>query len=196
MATKASQFLAVILTALALLPGGAHLMALPAKIAMPEDPYFVVQQIYRGWALAGAVIFLAIFANVLAALLTRHSRRKWQLFGAAGLLIAATLAIFFAWTFPANQATGNWTSAPEDWEQLRTQWEYSHAANAAITFLALLCSVGATVSSNTRRETGIRDATHRREAVRHISAHSTMHLERSTSNPEAAERVAVYERTR
>jgi hypothetical protein len=146
--------------------------------------------------LAGAVIFLAIFANVLAALLTRHSRRKWQLFGAAGLLIAATLAIFFAWTFPANQATGNWTSAPEDWEQLRTQWEYSHAANAAITFLALLCSVGATVSSNTRRETGIRDATHRREAVRHISAHSTMHLERSTSNPEAAERVAVYERTR
>src|SRR5688572_4118927 len=104
MLTKASQFLAVILTALALLPGGAHLMALSAKIAMPEQPYFVVQQIYRGWTWAGAVIFLAIFANVLAALLTRHSRRKWQLFGAAGLLIAITLAVFFAWTYPANQA--------------------------------------------------------------------------------------------
>ena len=76
MLTKASQFLAVILTALALLPGGAHLMALPAKIAMPEDPYFVVQQVYRGWALAGAVIFLAIFANFVAALLTRESRRR------------------------------------------------------------------------------------------------------------------------
>jgi len=152
MLAKPSQFLAVVLTALALLPGGAHLMALPAKIAMPEDPYFVVQQIYRGWALAGVVIFLAIFANLLAALLTRESRRKWQLFGAAALLIAATLAVFFLWTYPANQATGNWTSVPENWEQLRTEWEYSHAANAAITFLALLCSVGALVSTGPRRE--------------------------------------------
>jgi hypothetical protein len=152
MLAKATQFLAVVLTALALLPGGAHLMALPAKIAMPEDPYFVVQQIYRGWALAGVVIFLAIFANLLAALLTRESRRKWQLFGAAALLIAATLAVFFLWTYPANQATGNWTSVPENWEQLRTEWEYSHAANAAITFLALLCSVGALVSTGPRRE--------------------------------------------
>ena len=80
-AKQASQFLAVVLTALALMPGGAHLMALPAKIAMPEHPYFVVQQIYRGWAWVGVVIFLAIFANFLAALLTRDSRRKWRLFG-------------------------------------------------------------------------------------------------------------------
>ncbi len=151
MLTKASQFLAVILTALALLPGGAHVMALPAKIAMPEEPYFVVQQIYRGWAWAGAVIFLAIFANILAALLTRANRRKWPLFAAAGLLIAATLAVFFTWTYPANQATGNWTSVPENWEQLRIEWEYSHAVNAAISFLALLCSVGAAVSTGPRR---------------------------------------------
>ena len=37
---KATQFLAVILTALALLPGGAHLMALPAKIADAGRPLF------------------------------------------------------------------------------------------------------------------------------------------------------------
>jgi MFS family permease len=156
MATKASQFVAIVLTALALLPGGAHLMALPAKIAMPEDPYFVVQQIYRGWALAGAVIFLAIFANVLAALLTRDSPRKWRLFGAAAALIAVTLAVFFTWTYPANQATGNWTSAPENWEQLRSEWEYSHAANAMLTFLALLCSVAAAVSTGPRHRSEAR----------------------------------------
>jgi len=63
-----------------------------------------------------------------------------------------TLAVFFAWTYPANQATGNWTSAPENWEQLRTDWEYSHAANAMITFLALLCSVGAAVSTDQRHQ--------------------------------------------
>ena len=150
MLTKASQFLAIVLTALALLPGGAHLMALSAKIAMPEQPYFVVQQIYRGWAWAGAVIFLAIFANILAALLTRESRHKWRLFAAAAVLIAATLAIFFTWTYPANQATGNWTSVPENWEVLRTQWEYSHAVSAAVMFLALLCAVSASLSSARR----------------------------------------------
>ena len=192
MLTKASQFLAVILTALALLPGGAHLMALSAKIGMPEQPYFVVQQIYRGWAWAGAVIFLAIFANVLAALLTRHSRRKWELFGAAGLLIAVTLAVFFTWTYPANQATGNWTSTPENWEQLRTQWEYSHAANAAITFMALLCSVGAAVSTGPRRESETQ-ASDQATAAQHATAR-----ECSASNVGAAgrtaEQTALYRR--
>ena len=170
MFAKATQFLAVVLTALALLPGGAHLMALPAKIAMPEDPYFVVQQIYRGWALAGVVIFLAIFANLLAALLTRESRRKWRLFGAAALLIAATLAVFFLWTYPANQATANWTSVPENWEQLRAAWEYSHAANAAITFLALLCSVGAAVSAGPRREREISSIPDQAATMQHRDA--------------------------
>jgi len=195
MGNKVSQFLAVVLTALAVMPGGAHLMALSAKVAMPEHPYFVVQQIYRGWAWVGVVIVLAIFANFLAALLTRDSPRKWRLFGGAAALIAATLAIFFAWTFPANQATGNWTSAPENWEQLRIQWEYSHAANAAITFLALLCSVGGAVATGTRREreADVRDASHRQEAMQHhTSAHSATSLERNASN---AERTALPERT-
>ena len=158
MFAKPSQFLAVVLTALALLPGGAHLMALPAKIAMPEDPYFVAQQVYRGWAWAGVVIFFAIFANFPAAFFTNENRRR--LFAAAGLLITATLALFFVWTYPANQATGNWTSVPDNWEQLRIQWEYSHAASAALTFLALLCAVAAALStrpaSRERRQRGIR----------------------------------------
>jgi hypothetical protein len=51
--------------------------------------------------------------------------------------IAATLAAFFIWVYPANQATANWTTVSEDWERLRRQWEYGHAVNAALTFLAL-----------------------------------------------------------
>ena len=196
MLTKASEFLAVILTALALLPGGAHLMALPAKIAMPQDPYFVVQQIYRGWALAGAVVFLAIFTNVLAALLTRHSRRKWQLFGLAGLLIAVTLAVFFAWTFPANQATGNWTSAPENWERLRTEWEYSHAANAVITFVALLCSAAAAISTGPRRESDFGVVADREEAANRVRMHTANRMGGNASNANDAvpERNVGYRR--
>lgn len=146
MAIRIWQFLAVIFTALALVPGGAHLMELPAKIDMPEEPYFVVQQIYRGWAFAGVAILAAILSNFASASVTRHNPRQFWPSVAAGLLIAATLAVFFAWTYPANQATGNWTSPPPNWEQLRIQWEYSHAANALITLLALLCSVGAALS--------------------------------------------------
>src|SRR5206468_11285326 len=57
------------------------------------------------------------------------------------LLIAANLAIFFVWTFPTNQATNNWTVVPNNWNKLRIQWEFSHAANAMVTFAALVCVV-------------------------------------------------------
>jgi hypothetical protein len=146
MAIRIWQFLAVIFTALALVPVGAHLMELPAKIDMPEGPYFVVQQIYRGWAFAGVVIFAAILSNFASASLTRHNPRQFWPSLAAGLLISATLAVFFAWTYPANQATGNWTSAPQDWERLRIQWEYSHAVNALLTLVALVCAIVAALS--------------------------------------------------
>lgn len=190
MITKASQFMAVVLTALALLPGGAHLMSLPAKIDMPEEPYFVAQQVYRGWAWAGVVIFLAIFANFAAAFLT-HGRRRW-LFTVAGLLIGATLALFFVWTYPTNQATGNWTSVPENWEQLRIQWEYSHAINAALSFLALLCAVGAALSIDSRRETyGRNTAEENTEAQDQLTAQTAPRPDHVASTSTVADKI-VY----
>jgi hypothetical protein len=146
---KLLAFLAPVLTALALVPGGAHLLELPNKLALGEAEYFTVQQIYRGWALLGIVLFAALFANLLfAVLLRRRGRDGFTLALAAFLLIAATLAIFFAWTFPANQATQNWTSAPANWEVLRTQWEWSHAVNALLTFLALCAATAASLRSS------------------------------------------------
>jgi hypothetical protein len=147
MAMRISQFLAILVTAIALIPGGAHVLTLPAKMAMPQEPYFIAQQVYQGWAWLGIATFVAIFANFASALLTRHHSRQLLLSLTASLLIAATLIVFFVWTYPANQATVNWTSVPDDWERLRIQWEYSHAANAALTFVALLCSIGAALSA-------------------------------------------------
>jgi hypothetical protein len=62
----------------------------------------------------------------------------------AFLLVAATLVIFFTWTYPANQATSNWTVVPQNWRELRLQWEYAHATNAVLTFLAL-CAISLSV---------------------------------------------------
>jgi hypothetical protein len=140
------SFLAVVLTALALVPGGAHLFALPNKIALPQESYFIAQGIYRGWALLGIVLFAALLVNLVCAIVLRSQPLPFWLSLGAFLCIATTLVIFFAWTYPANQATSNWTMVPPDWESLRRQWEYSHAVNAVITFAALCLATAAAVT--------------------------------------------------
>lgn len=137
MRLKVLHFIALMLTALALVPAGAHLFALPNKIGLAQEPYFIVQGIYRGWSLFGFVLIPALLANAALAFLTRERAVRGLVLNAA-LLLAANLAIFFTWTYPANQATANWTVAPGNWDALRLQWEYSHAANAVLTFCALV----------------------------------------------------------
>ena len=141
MALRLIQFLAIMLTALALVPSGAHLAALPNKMAMAQAAYFVAQQIYAGWALFGIVLFGALLANLAHAIVMRKQGRSFGYALASFLLIAASLVIFFVWTFPTNQATNNWTIVPKNWIELRIRWEYSHAANAVVAFAALVCVV-------------------------------------------------------
>jgi hypothetical protein len=136
---RIAQFFALVLTALALVPVGAHLAALPNKIGMNEPSYFVAQSIYNGWAWFGVVLIGAIIANAIAAIVSRAQFRPFMLAALASLLMLATLAIFFAFTFPANQAAVNWTIVPQNWQELRWQWEWSHAVNAVITFAAFCC---------------------------------------------------------
>ena len=149
MPLKTVQFLALTLTALALVPSGAHLFALPNKISLTAEQYFIVQNTYRGWSLFGIALIGALIANLALALLLRGRGTPFVLALFAFLCIALTLVVFFIWTYPANQATNNWTMIPENGEQLRREWEYSHAANAVVTFAAL-CSVALSVL--TRRE--------------------------------------------
>lgn len=61
--------------------------------------------------------------------------------------MVATLVVFFIWTFPANQATANWTVVPENWKALRRQWEYAHATNAVLTLFALIAVTLSVVSA-------------------------------------------------
>ena len=149
MRLRLAPFAAIILTALALVPAGAHLLALPNKIGLPQTEYFVVQGIYRGWAFLGIILFASLAADLVLAVQLRHDRDAFAAALAGTLLIAATLVIFFIWTYPANQATENWVIAPLNWQILRRHWEYAHAVNAVLTFLAL-CAV--TIASITSRD--------------------------------------------
>ncbi|TXL71928.1 DUF1772 domain-containing protein [Vineibacter terrae] len=139
MLTRGIHFCAIILAVLALVPAGAHLLELPNKIGLSQADYFTVQAIYRGWSLLGIVLIAALLASLALSVLLRGQGAVFALALAAFLLMAATLVIFFVWTYPANQATQNWTVAPENWQALRAHWEYAHAASAILTFIALCC---------------------------------------------------------
>ncbi len=134
------HFIAIILTALVLIPGSAHLFELPHKIGLDADQYLTIQQIYAGWAFFGFPFFAALIADVVLAILTHGSGRFWPI-GYAAAATAAALAVFLIWTLPANQQTANWTHLPADWQVLRIQWEYSHAAGALPNFTGLCALV-------------------------------------------------------
>lgn len=140
MIVRIVQFLAIVFLAVALIPAGAHLAALPNKVRLPEWEYFTVQGIYRGWAILGFFWPLALVTNASAAFLVRAQSGPFWLAVFAALCVGLTLAIFVLWTLPANEATRNWTTVPRNWEALRMQWEYSHAANTGLVFLALCLS--------------------------------------------------------
>ena len=137
--TRTIGFLALVLTALALVPYGAHLFSLPNKISMTQEQYFVAQSAYRGWALLAVILFPAMLINLVYAYALRAERPGFSLAVLACLCMAATLPIFFAWTYPANVATQNWTAQPANWAELRRQWEYSHAVNAGLMFASFCC---------------------------------------------------------
>lgn len=138
---KRLYFIAFVFVALALGPALAHLFALPNKIGLDEARYFTVQQIYAGWALLGIVVIGALLSTLALAVALRRDRGPalWALI--AFLCIAGTQLIFWSFTFPANQATVNWTEVPANWQALRAQWEYSHAASAVLNLVAMIVLV-------------------------------------------------------
>jgi hypothetical protein len=141
---KILQFIALVLGALALVPAGAHLFALPNKIDLAQTDYFVVQTIYRGWALFGVVLIGNVVVLAALAVAQRAQRAPFVLVLASLACQLVVLAIFFAVVYPANVATGNWTAIPANWEDLRWHWELGHAVDALIAF-AGFCALAASV---------------------------------------------------
>ena len=136
--SRVPGFLALCFVGLALGPALAHLLELPNKIGLSRDEYLVVQQIYSGWALLGFVVAGALLST-LALCVAERGRKKSFVPALVGFLaIVGTQIVFWTFTFPANAATENWTVLPDDWAALRAQWEYSHAASAALNLVALV----------------------------------------------------------
>jgi len=130
------RFLAIIVTALATIAPGAHLLELPHKLELAKDSYFIVQRIYTRWWIAGLLLPLALLANIVQAFIAGdHAVGRFLALGASVCLLV-NLVIFVVVTRPANAVTQNWTVQSDNWEALRRQWEYSHAVNAGVSFAA------------------------------------------------------------
>lgn len=125
-------FVALLVSALVLGPALAHLFELPNKIGLPRDEYFIVQKIYRGWSQLGWLLLIQIAALAATAYLARAEPRVLAPVLLALVAVLAAQAVFWLFTYPANVATVNWTLQPESWDELRRQWEYSHAAGAVL----------------------------------------------------------------
>ncbi len=141
---KALQFTALVLTALALVPAGAHIFSLSNKIHLGRADYFVVQGIYSGWAWFGVVLIANLIALAALAVAVRRQRKPFALTLVSLACQIATLGLFFAFVFPTNQATANWTAIPPNWQALRQSWEYGHAASALFAF-AGFCALALSV---------------------------------------------------
>jgi hypothetical protein len=146
MALTAARFMSLLFVALALGPSLAHLLELPNKIGLAREDYLTVQQLYRGWALLGFVVAGALLSTLVHAIMVRKRPRQFALALVAFFCIVGTQVLFWTFTFPANQETGNWTVLPENWMALRTQWEYSHAASAVLNLIALVALIGSVLA--------------------------------------------------
>ena len=135
---NAIRFLTVFFEVITLSALFAHLLEMPAKMELSMDSYLVVQGVYRGWSWLGLFEIAAIVLSIVWLIIDRHKKGKRPLLVIASLFFIISLMIFFMYTYPANQATQNWTMLPEDqWEALRQQWEYSHALRAVLNLTGL-----------------------------------------------------------
>jgi hypothetical protein len=159
MLTQTIAFSSVVLAALALVPAMARVLEMRNKLALSRAEYKTVQQLYRGWSLAGVVVVGALLATALLAYQVRHDAARFALALSALGCIVATQVVFWTWTFPVNKATSNWTVLPDDWEALRRRWERSHAASAVLNLAALLC-LSALLAREVAWESGLRQACH------------------------------------
>lgn len=148
MSERTIAFLAILSTALAMLPAGAHLLALPSKMQMSQEDYYVVQRAYRGWLVATLLSLLAVAANFWLALTVRSNGAALLLAILAIVAVVAAMAVSLLWARPAVRATHNWTVVREDWPVLRNRAETALAVSAALLILALC---GSTLAGLTAR---------------------------------------------
>src|SRR5262245_26958109 len=101
------QLLALVFTALALVPAAAHLLDLPHKLPLPRHEYLTVQQVYRDWNRFAVIVIASLIVTLWMAIQSQGAARTAATLAFAAIL--ATQVVFWAFTFPVNRRTHDWT---------------------------------------------------------------------------------------
>jgi hypothetical protein len=149
---RATRFAALVLAALGLALGGAHVLELPVKMAYEPELYArVTGSLYRWFGSVGALIQIAalVSAGLLCFLVRGRPSFRATLCGVLGLLLSLILwAVFVA---PVNAEWARVIAAdpgavPDAYARLRTRWEYGHVAAFAAWLVGFGCLVGSVVA--------------------------------------------------
>lgn len=132
------QLAAIVMVAVLLVAGGAHLFSLISKMRLSPQDYMIAQRAYDGWSLFAIPIGLALILTIWHTYLVRTDRTAMLLSLVAVMCVVATQVIFWIYTYPMNVASQDWTVMPEGFEAARRQWEYSHAVAAVLELAALI----------------------------------------------------------
>jgi hypothetical protein len=155
---------AVIVVAIVLAMGIAHVLELPGKLRLPKEQYLAVQAIYYpGFTYAGATEPLGVILTALLAFLMPAGSSSFWLTVTSCLALALMHAIYWVSIHPINnfwlkdislQGAGGaffgFGSKPTrtgqvDWTYLRGRWEYSHLARAGLAVVAFVLLVIAVI---------------------------------------------------
>jgi hypothetical protein len=147
MAPQIVRFFSLVFVGLALAPGLAHVLQMPHKMDLSAQDYLRVQQLYAGWAWLGLVVFGALISTLALTVVVRTRLRQFTFACVAFGSVLVTQVIFWAFTFPVNRETHNWTMLPVNWMALRERWEYSHATAAVFDLIAFIAVVLAVLAA-------------------------------------------------
>jgi len=143
MPTRMLWFATLMLAAMGMTMGAAHVLELPPKMQYDAQTYAAVNMtLYPLFAIVGgAVQALAILASLWLAIRVRAQRIfATTLFGA--LCLALSLALWFLLVQPVNSewstlVHGAPSAIAESYGRLRDRWEYGHAVAFAAWFLGV-----------------------------------------------------------
>jgi len=147
MVSQIVRFFSLVFVGLALAPGLAHILQMPHKMDLSGDDYLHVQQLYAGWAWLGLVVFGALISTLALTVVVRSRLRQFTFACVAFGSVLVTQVVFWAFTFPVNRETHNWTMLPVNWMALRERWEYSHATAAVFDLIAFIAVVLAVLAA-------------------------------------------------
>lgn len=149
----------LLLAALGLVMGGAHLLELPVRAQYEPEFYMrVTSTLYRYYGLIGGPLQVLALLSSVALLWTTRTRTRthapFRLVLAATILLTLSLILWFMLVQPVNAAwlealQSGHSEAVRSYGQLRSRWEFGHAlafvawlSGYALLLLGLLREVG------------------------------------------------------